>query len=65
MNTFTLLVGKSKGKSLDDRNCLVSMTNHAAGIGTCTRSGMTIPRYPSSEMHLGNSLTVRNFRAGL
>ena len=29
------------------------MTNHAAGIGTCTQSGKTIPSYPSSEMHLG------------
>ena len=29
------------------------MTNHAAGIGTCTQCGMTIPSYPSSEMHLG------------
>ena len=29
------------------------MTNHAAGIGACTKSGMTIPSYPSSEMHLG------------
>ena len=26
---------------------------HAAGIGTCTQSGMTIPSYPSSEMLLG------------
>ena len=24
-----------------------------SGIGTCTQSGMTIPRYLSSEMHLG------------
>ena len=29
------------------------MTNHAAGIETCTQSGMTIPGYLSSEMHLG------------
>ena len=27
------------------------MTNHAAGIGTCTQ-GMTIPSYLSSEKHL-------------
>ena len=26
---------------------------HAAGIGTCIQSGMTIPSYLSSEMHLG------------
>ena len=50
---LTLLFGTGKGKSLDDRNCLMSMTNHAAGIGTCTRSGMAIPSFPSSEMHLG------------
>ena len=30
----------------------MSMTNHAADIGTCTQSGMTIPSYLSSEMHL-------------
>ena len=42
-------------KSLDDRNCIMSMTNYATGIGTCTQSGMTIPSYPSSEMHLENS----------
>ena len=29
----------------------MSMTNHAAGIGTCVQ-GMTIPSYLSSEMHL-------------
>ena len=51
-NTFALLFGKTKGKSLDDRNCLMSMTTHAAGIGTCTQSGMTIPSYLSSELHL-------------
>ena len=28
------------------------MTNHAAGIGTCTQSGMINPSYLSSEMHL-------------
>ena len=52
-NSFLLLFGESEGKSLHDRNCLKSMTNHAAGIGTCTQSGMTIPSYRSSEMHLG------------
>ena len=44
---------KARERGLDDRNCLMSMTNHATGIGTCTQSGMTIPSYPSSEMHLG------------
>ena len=44
---------RAREKSLDDRNCLMSMTNSAAGIGTCTQSGMTIPSFPSSEMHLG------------
>ena len=44
---------RTKGKSLDDRNCLMSMTNHAASIGTCTQSVMTIPSYLSSEKHLG------------
>ena len=45
--------GRAREKSLDDRNCLVSLTNRAAGIGTCTQSDMTIPSCPSSEMHLG------------
>ena len=31
----------------------MSMAHHAAGIGTCTQSGMTIPSFSSSEMHLG------------
>ena len=43
----------AREKGLDDRNCPMSMTNHAAGIGTCTQSGMTIPSHPSSEMRLG------------
>ena len=34
---------RARDKSPDDRNCLMTMTNHAAGIGTCTQSGMTIP----------------------
>ena len=29
------------------------LTNHAAGIGTCTQCVMTITSYLSSEMHLG------------
>ena len=45
--------GKAKEKSLDDSNCPKSMTHHAAGIGTCTQSGMTITGHLSSEMHLG------------
>ena len=45
--------GRARQNSLDDRNCLMSLTNHATGIGTCTQSGMTIPSYLSSEMHLG------------
>ena len=44
---------KARTYALDDRNCLMSMTNHAAGIWTCTQRGMTIPSFPSSEMHLG------------
>ena len=43
---------RARTYGLDDRNCLMSMTNHAAGIGTCTQSGMKISSYPSSEMHL-------------
>ena len=35
------------------QKCLKFMVHHAAGTGTCTQSGMTIPSYPSSEMRLG------------
>ena len=46
--------GRAGQKSLDGGNCPLFMTIYpAAGIGTCTQSGMTIPSYPSSEMHLG------------
>ena len=45
------LLRRAREKCLDDRNCLKSMTHHAAGIGTCTQS-MTIPSHLSSEMHL-------------
>ena len=43
---------RAKEKSLDHRNCLKSVTHHAAGIRTFSKC-MTIPSYPSSEMHLG------------
>ena len=33
-------------------NCLKSMAHHAAGIGTCTQSGMINPSHPFSEVHL-------------
>ena len=46
-------LAKAGEKRLDDRNCLKSVARHAAGFGTCTQSGMTIPSHPSSEMHLG------------
>ena len=55
---------KAGPTSLDGGNCLSSMTNnHAAGIGTCTQSGMTIPSYLSSEMHLGNFLDHTEFQS--
>ena len=44
---------RARENSLGDRNCLKSMAHHAAGIGTCTQSGMINPSHPSSEMHLG------------
>ena len=44
---------RAREKSPDDSNCLMSMKNHSVGVGTCTQSGMTIPSYLSSEMHLG------------
>ena len=52
---YLAFLEKQRKISLDDSNCLKSMTHHAARIGICTQSesGMTIPSYPSSEMHLG------------
>ena len=48
---------RARQRSLDGGTCRMSMTNnHATSIGTCTQSGMTIPSYPSSEMHLGKIL---------
>ena len=52
-NAFTLVFRKSQGKSLDDGNCLLSMTHHVACIGTCTQCDTINPIIPSSEMHLG------------
>ena len=49
--------------SLDRGNCPMSVTNkHAAGIGTCTQSGMTIPSCVSSEMPLGKFLDHAEFQ---
>ena len=56
---------KASTYGLDRRGCLTSTTNYAAGTGTCTQGDMTIPSYPSSEMHLENSPTTRSFRPGL
>ena len=55
--------GKVKEKSLDDSNCLKSMAHHAAGIGTCTQSGMKIMSYLSSEMHLGKFTDHTEFQS--
>ena len=55
--------GRAREKSLDDRNCLKSMTHHAPGIGTCTRSGMTIPSHPSSQIHLEKFLDHTEFQS--
>ena len=53
-NLATSSQERARQTSLDGGYCLMSMTNnHAEGIGTCAQSGMTIPSYLSSEMHLG------------
>ena len=54
---------RARRKSPDDKISLMSMTNHALGIWTCTQS-MTIPSYLPSVMHLQNSLSTRIFKAG-
>ena len=61
---------RGRPTSLDRGNCPMSVTNnHAAGIGTCTQSGMTIPSCLSSEMPLGKfpdhaefQISIVNFR---
>ena len=55
-NTNALLSWESeREKSRDSGDCsLFAINNHAAGVRTCTQSGMTIPSYPSWDMHLGN-----------
>ena len=47
INTFILFSNRKQDKSLNGGKCPMSMTNHAAGIGTCTQ-GMTIPSCLSS-----------------
>ena len=56
INTFTLLSGGgARGKeSRRQKLSYVYDKPCAAGIVTCTQSGMTIPSYLSSEMNLGN-----------
>ena len=46
-----LVLRYEQDKSLNGGKRPMFMTNHAAGVGTCTQ-GMTIPSYLSSEMHL-------------
>ena len=58
--------GKAKEKSLDDSNCLKSMTHHTAGIGTlllkvASQFRVILPR----RCIWKNSPIIRNFRAGL
>ena len=54
---------RAQEKSLDDRNCLKSVTHHAAGIGTCAQVGMTIPSHLSSDVHLGKYLDHTEFQS--
>ena len=54
---------KNKEKKSRRQISLMSVTNHAVDLGTKTQS-ITIPIYLSSEMHLQNSPTWRNFNAG-
>ena len=62
-NTFTLFFRKRKGKMPGRQMSLKSMSHHAAGIGTCTQSGMINPRHSSSEMHLGKFLNHTEFQS--
>ena len=48
MNMFILFSWKNKGEKSRRQLSLMSMTNHAVGVGTCTQS-MTIPSYLPSR----------------
>ena len=48
INTFTLLFSKSKEKKSRRQISLMSMTDHALGIWTCTQLARTIPSYASA-----------------
>ena len=52
IHSFTLLFSEGREKQSRRQISLMSMTNHAVGIGTCNHSGMTISSYLHSEMLL-------------
>ena len=55
---------KSKEKKSRRQMSLMSMTNHAVGIETCTQS-MTIPSYLPSGMHLQKFTDQTEFQSGI
>ena len=55
---FFVRAKKKSGRQMS----LMSMTNHAVGIGTCSQS-MTLPSYLSSEMHLEKFFLQTEFQS--
>ena len=64
INTFTLLFSKSEEKKSRRQNKSHVYDYTCFGYSDLYSSGMTIPSYLTSGMHLQNSLTKRNFKAG-
>ena len=65
-NQYLYLTFSGEAKeSLDDSNYLKSLTHHAAGVGICAQSGMSIPSYPSSVVHLGKFIDNTEFKSFL
>ena len=51
---------RARAKSLNDKNSVMSMTNHAAGTGTCTQSGIT----PNGISEVSREFPNRSSRRG-
>ena len=55
---------RARRKSLDDRKSLVSVTDHAVGVGTCARVAWQFRVISLRRYICKNSMTKRNFKAG-
>ena len=55
---------RARRKSLDDRKSLVSVTDHAVGVGTCARVAWQFRVISPRRYTCKNSMTKRNLKAG-